>query len=117
MNFEEYKNITNRPDAFQRNIIEASKRELVSMHPPSASLLQGILKGEPISKPNLHNGNKDTDYFVVKLNIAEAEQIVEYLLDAEANAVGRNGKTTPQASHFASLVDAWVQYIDFLDRR
>ena len=115
MDVEEYKSICNRPDAFERGVLEASERELLSRHSPSALRLQEILRSAPVSKPLLHNGNKHTDYFLVRLNVAEAEQIVEYLVDAEADAVGRDGETTPQASHFGSLVDAWVQYVDFCD--
>lgn len=115
MNAEEYKSICNRPDVFERGVLEASERELLSRHPPSALRLQEILSGEPVPKPLLHNGSKHTDYFLVKLNVAEAEQIADYFVDAEADAVGRDGETTPQASHFASLADAWMRYINFCD--
>ena len=115
MDVEEYKSICNRPDAFERGILESSERELRSRHLPSALRLQEILKSSSVSKPLLHNGDKHTDYFLVTLNVAEAEQIVEYLVDAEADAVGEDGETTPQASRFGSLVDAWVRYVDFCD--
>jgi len=112
---EEYKSICDRPDAFERGVLEASERELLSRHLPSALRLQEILSGAPVLKPLLHNGGKHTDYFLVTLDIAEAEQIVEYLVDAEAEAVGLDGETTPQASHFGSLVDLWTRYVDFCD--
>jgi hypothetical protein len=112
---EEYKFICNRPDAFERGVLEASERELHSRHLPSALRLQEILKSASVSKPLLHTGGKHTDYFLVMLNVVEAEQIVEYLVDAEADAVREDGETAPQASRFGSLVDAWVRYIDFCD--
>jgi len=115
MDVEEYKNICNKPNVFQRGLLEASERELVLRHLPSAYHLQEILIDSPISKPRLHNDRKDADYFLVKLDVAKAEEIVEYLVDAEADAVGREGETTPQASHYASLVDVWMRYIDFCD--
>lgn len=115
MDVEEYKSICNRPNAFERGVLEASERELLSRHSSSALRLQEILRRAPVSKPLLHNGGKDTDYFLVTLNVAEAEQIVEHLVDAEADTVGRDGETTPQANRFGSLVDAWVRYIDFCD--
>ncbi len=115
MDVEEYKSICNRPDAFERGVLEASERELLSRHLPSALRLQEILRSATVSKPLLHNGGKHTDYFLVTLNVSEAEQIAGYLLDAEAGAVGRDGETTPQASHFGSLVDAWTRYIDFCE--
>lgn len=117
MDAEEYKSICNRPDAFERGVLETSERELLSRHSPSALRLQEILRGAPVSKPLLHNADKHTDYFLVKLNLAEAEQIVEYLVDAEADAVGRDGETTLQASRFGSLVDAWARYVDCCDGR
>jgi len=117
MDVEEYKSICNQPDVFERGMLENSMQELLSRHLPSALRVQEILKSVPISKPHLHNGNQDTDYFQITLNLSEAEQIVEYLLDAEAESVGSDGQTTPQASRFASLVNAWERYIDFCDQR
>ena len=116
MDANEYKVLCSRPDAFQRGVLEATAQMLSSLHPPSASLLREMLKGTPISKPALHAGAEAADYFIVKLNVAEAEQLVEYLLDAEASAVGLNGETTPEASRTAGLIGAWVRYIDFRDQ-
>ena len=115
MDANEYKVICSRPDAFHRGVLEATRQMLSPLHPPSASRLREVLDGTPISKPALHAGGEDTEYFIVKLDVAEAEQIIEYLLDAEAGAVGLNGETTPGASHASGLVDAWVRYVDFCD--
>ncbi len=115
MDENEYKVICGRPDAFRRGILEATRQILSPLHPPSASRLREVLEGAPISKPELHTGGEGADYFIVKLDVAEAEQIVEYLLDAEAGAVGSNGGTTPEASRASGLVDAWVRYVDFCD--
>jgi hypothetical protein len=115
MNTEEYKMACNQSNVFPRCLLEDTERELVSRHKPSAIRLQEILKTPPVQKPELHNADKGTDYFLVTLNESEAEQIVEYLVDAEADAVANNGETTPKASRIASLVDAWVNYIDFCD--
>jgi hypothetical protein len=115
MDVNEYKLICSRPDAFDRGILEATAQELSSSHPPSASRLREALEGAPIPKPELHTGGGDTDYFIVKLDTAEAEQIVEYLLDAEAEAVGWRGETTREASRISGLIASWVRYIDFCD--
>ena len=115
MDAEEYKSICNRADSFERGVLEASERELLSRHSSSASRLQEILRSEPITKPLLHNGGKHTDYFLVVLDVAEAEQIADCLVDAEVDAIGDDGETTPQASCFASLADAWMRYVDFRD--
>jgi len=84
---EEYKSICNRPDAFGRGVLEASERELLSRHSPLALRLQEILRSAPVSKPLLHNGGKETDYFLVTLDVAEAELIADCLVDAEVEAV------------------------------
>ena len=115
MDVAEYKTICNQPNALKRFVIEASEQVLRLRNPVLALSLKNILKSTPISKPVLHNGSEDTDYFLVTLDVAKAEQIMEYLVDAEVNAVGKDGKTTRQASYFGSLVDAWLRYIDFCD--
>jgi hypothetical protein len=103
------------PDAFGREVLEATAQVLSSLHPPSVLRVLEAFEGVPISKPELHTGGEDTDYFIVKLDVAEAEQIVEYLLDAEADAVGGRDETTRAASHISGLIAAWVRYIDFCD--
>lgn len=115
MNAEEYKTICSRPDAFQRSVLEATEHALSLRHPPSALRVREVLTVTPILKPKLHEGGEHTDCFLITLNAVEAEQIVEYLVDAEADAVGLEGETTSEASRFAGLVNAWVQYVDFCD--
>jgi hypothetical protein len=112
----EYKVVCKRPDALHRGLLEATEQALHLRHPLSAVRLREVLESKPIPKPELHTGGEDTDYFTVKMKIAEAKQIVEYLLDAEANAVGRDGETTSEANRLADLVDAWANYVDFCDR-
>lgn len=114
MNAEEYKSICKRPDTFQRGIIKATE-QAVKERSDLAVKLREILDGTAIPKPDSHNGSKESDYFPVKLNVEDAEQIQDYLFDAEASAVGLNGKTTPMTSHYASLVDVWQRYIDFCE--
>ncbi|MCP9494030.1 MAG: hypothetical protein MSG64_06175 [Pyrinomonadaceae bacterium MAG19_C2-C3] len=96
-------------------MLEATEQTLSLRHPPSALRLRDVLNGTPILKPKLHEGGEHTDCFLVTSNVVEAEQIVEYLIDAEADAVGLEGETTSEASRFAGLVDAWVRYVDFCD--
>ena len=115
MNVEEYKSISSRPDAFRREVLEATQRALTLRHPPSAMRLQDVLSGDPVLKPELHQGDERSDYFIVDLNVSEAEQIMEHLVVAEVESLSADGTTTPEASRFGSLVDAWVKYIDFCD--
>lgn len=112
MNAKEYQSICKRPDAFQRGIIDATDRALKEK-PHLALKLREVLNGTIVPKPDLHDGSKESDYFLIRLNLDEAEQIQDYLFEAEAGAVGLNGETTPTASHFASLVDTWQRYVDF----
>jgi hypothetical protein len=111
----EYKRICSRPDAFPRNQLEATAQILSRKHPPSAQLAGQILRQAPIAKPELHTREERTDCFLVEIDVAEAEQIMEYLIDAEAEAVGLEGQTTQETSHIANLVGAWVRYIHFRD--
>lgn len=111
----EYKGVCSRPDAFNRGQLEETERILSSMHSPSAQLAGKILRSAPIAKPELHTGDARADCFLVDLDVSEAEQIMEYLIDAEAGAIGLEGQTTQETSEIANLVDAWVRYIDFLD--
>jgi hypothetical protein len=114
MNAEEYKSICRRPDALQRGIIEATEQALKG-HSDLVLKFREILEGTAIPKPDSHNESKESSYFLVKLNVEDVEQILDYLFDAEASAVGLNGETTPMTSHYASLVDVWRRYIDFCE--
>jgi hypothetical protein len=116
MNAEEYKAICVRPDVFRRSVLEATEQALLQQHLSSALWLRAVLESEVLPKPELHRGSEESDCFIVKLDVVEAEEIAEHLLDAEAGAVGQNGETTADASRFASLVDAWARYIRFCDR-
>jgi hypothetical protein len=114
MDAENYKSICSRPDVFQRAVIESTARAIKEHEHLSLKLLE-IINGAAINKPDLHTGSNDSDFFRIKIDAEEAEQIEDYLLSAEAHAVGENGETTSAASHFASLADAWRRYIDFCE--
>ena len=114
MEAEEYKSICAQPDVFQRTVIESTARALKEHHQLAQQLLE-IVNGTPVAKPGLHDKNNDFDFFRIKLDVGQAEQIEDYLLSAEADAVGEDGETTSAASHFASLADRWRRYIDFCE--
>ena len=116
MTAEEYKAACKMPDVLPRWAIEATKRSLDGS-PALVSRLREILDGEPITKPDLHKGGKEVDHFHVQLADDEAQQIQDSLFDLEAGAVGSQGESTPAASHFASLVDIWQEYIEFNEKK
>ena len=111
----EYKSISSRPNAFRREVLEATERALSMRHPPSAMRLRDVLSGVPVRKPKLHQGGESSDCFIVTINVAEAEQIMEYLVDAEAESVNADCTTSGEASRIGELVGAWVRHIDFCD--
>jgi len=121
MDANEYREICCRPDSFQRAVLEATTQILLQSHPPLAVRVRELLEGSPISKPDLHGAGKNTDYFTVKLDVADAEQIVGFLQDAEVAAVldaqmapvESNGRTPTKADRVAALVDTWMGYVAF----
>ena len=115
MNTEEYSSLCKQRDAFSKGSLDATRYALKGTHAPSFERLTEILDGNPVEKPELHTGDKYTDYFKVELNTAQAEQIVEHLIDLEAEAVGPDGETTSKASMYSDLVNAWVNYVELSD--
>jgi hypothetical protein len=45
--------------------------------------MRRILNTTAIPKPARHEGDQRTDYFLVDLDVSQAEQIMEHLIDAE----------------------------------
>jgi hypothetical protein len=115
MSVTEYKASCNRPDAFNRGVLEDTVRVLSVAHPVLASQVREILAAEPISKPMLHDGDDSTDYFLVELSVDDAGGIADALGSAEGGAVGINSETTSKASHYGALHDVWANYVEFRD--
>jgi hypothetical protein len=116
VNPRNYKERTTTPDAFSRGALTDT---VAALQPSDFKLrreIEAILEATPIPKPPLHAGKRDTDFFHVSLPADTAEAIADALLVAEAEAVSADGSTTPQASHYAALVDMWTRYRDFLHR-
>jgi hypothetical protein len=112
MNAAEYKMACQQPATFSRFIIEETAR-LLTTDSKLKARLEAISTQEPIQKPTLHNGERNADYFPVNLSQAEAAEIIDILLSAEAEAVSPDGETTPYASFIVRLVDVWSAYLDF----
>jgi hypothetical protein len=111
MNANDYKQICSRPDVLQRAVLEQTARVIQIDLPAHAEHIESILGESPVSKPAQHNGGNETDYFYIDLSDEEAGEIIEYLLEKEAGAIGVDGNTTAEASSLGRLVDLWTQYI------
>lgn len=96
-----------------RGLIEASESVILTRDRDLAARLTKILDAPPVSKPSLHTGGAHNDYFHIKIDLDVAKKIVELLIDAEADAVGNNGETTPEASRISALVNVWTEYIEY----
>jgi len=107
MTTEEYKKICSQQNAIGRLAIYETLRALQGEDASVIAELEGILEKPPIEKPPKHEGGPDTDFFLIDVKQETLEKIVETLGDREADAVGIDGKTTPEASRFATLLDIW----------
>ena len=94
-------------------------REICSLvqesNPDLAEPLNAILSGTPIEKPIGHTGDTSTDWFFVALDFPTAEAIGDLISQAEVDAVGVDGSTTPAASLWASYFDEWHQYLEVIE--
>ncbi len=107
-----YHEICDSPSAFSRHELEQTLAALEKAESNLKVLVGDILKSKPIEKPTLHQGGKEEDYFLVRLAIDDAAEIVEELGGLEAQAVSPEGETTSQASQYASLLDRWFNYFE-----
>jgi len=114
MDSSAYQSLCNQPNAFPRAVLEATRRA-VSSNLELESALRKELERAPIPKPPLHDGGRETDYFLIAVGENEAEQIVDLLFNAEVASVGLDGETTAMASGYASLIDLWSNYLEFND--
>ena len=114
VNATKYKELTTEPDAFSRAALAHSAEALQHSLPEIAHDIRNVLGTAPIPKPPLHDAGSDSDFFHISLRIEKVDAIADALLSAEAGAVAADGSNTPQASHYATLVDIWSRYRDHL---
>lgn len=71
--------------------------------------LLDILNKNKIPKPENHNRKEDieTNHYKIDLTKNQLKEIIDLLMDLEVESLTMDGKSTPQTSHFASLVDKW----------
>lgn len=108
---DRYHNLCNAPDSFSRSELEKTLLALENGGSTKAKLVYEALQSKPIEKPKLHKGGPETDYIKVNIGVEDAEKIIEELGTLEAGAVSLEGNTTPLASHYASLLDRWFNYV------
>lgn len=114
MDTNTYHEISTHPASFSRYELEQTLAALTKAESSKIVLVGNILKSKSIEKPTHHEGDEKTDYFLVQVAIEDAEEIVEELGTLESEAVSPEGHTTHQASHYASLLDKWFNYVESL---
>ena len=114
MDTNTYHEICAQPTSFSRYVLEETLAALTKAESSKIVLVNNVLKTKSIEKPTHHEGGKETDYFFVQMAIEDAEEIVEELGTLEAGVVSPEGHTTHQASHYASLLDKWFNYVESL---
>lgn len=102
-----YKQQSESKNAFSRNVLEETVRAIRPVNVGIADKIQSLLDSGPVQKPQKHKGGPETDFFMVELDQSEIEVIVEVFANLEVTNISPDGRTTSEASHYASLLDAW----------
>lgn len=111
MTTDEYKQLCNQPNAFSRKDLEITEKVLINKNGSVALHLSKILQASPITKPEKHQGDKFTDYFLISLSESDVETIIDVFTDLEAESLDNNRMTTPSASFYGGIVDKWLRYL------
>jgi hypothetical protein len=116
----EYKERCSKPDAFPRGALEETVRELSRCEPgqcdvPTGPLLEplrAILAEPPIEKPELHRGDRSTDFFSVsRVSKDEAAAIADVFVGLEVGCVDPvTGEITGSGGDYAALCGAWNNF-------
>jgi len=114
METKAYHEICNKPSSFSRQELEQTLTALEKAGSNKKVLVSGVLKSKPVEKPDLHQGGNEADYFLIQIAIKDAEEIAAELGTLEVQAVSTEGHTTPEATHYASLLDKWFNYVESL---
>ena len=114
MDTDSYHKLCDKPKVFSREELEKTSIALSKVVSAERKLITAALKSEVIKKPELHQGGKETDYILVNIKDADADEIIEELGTLEAQAISPEGRTTPLAFEYASLVDRWLKYVNSL---
>lgn len=109
---ERYRELCAGPKAFSRGELEETLAALKAAGSSGQEAVLEALKSDPIEKPELHRGGKETDYFEVDVGAGDVTRILSSLGELEARSVDADGDTTPMASRYASLLDRWARYAD-----
>jgi hypothetical protein len=111
MNSDQYDQMTSKPTSFRR--AELERILLVASHslPDDAQALHAILESAPIPKPDLHKGQRESDWFEVSMPNGAIRKIGDALLDAEAAAVAPGDAPSAEARRIAGLLDRWSRQL------
>ena len=108
MEARKYGRLTSSPLYIRRSVIEETASILTGQNDSTTDALNRLLGAQPLTKPEQHTGDYSTDYFdTTELSDDVLQDICDYLLDAEADAIPLSGETTSEASRIASLLDLW----------
>lgn len=108
MDAQKYGRLTSSPLFVRRATIEETIA-LVNRKPGDpADALNRLLHSDPLPKPEGHTGDSATDYLDTSgLGDELLSLILDYLIDAEADAALRPESSIPSATKIALLVDLW----------
>ena len=109
MDATEYKTSIAAPEAMRRETLDASLQVLRAMDPAVSQRVEAALQVQTIPRPSKHAGG--AEWVTVSLPVDLAESVVDCLGSAEAEAVGLDGNTTPEASRVAGLLDTWSRWL------
>ncbi len=113
MDWTGYRNICDRGDVLSRFLLERTAALLETAGEDALAMnLRKVVAGEPLPKPHDHRGGASSDFFVMGLDTATIERIVEIVHGARCA-----GSRTPEGRSLGGFVEAWQEYLDWQNGR
>ena len=103
-----------RADVFSRGALEITCQMTRKQRPSLALKIQNIVVLSPLEKPPSFTENKNADYFIVDLELADLREIV-YILTGQLNSIAGNHQNNyPLGNSVAvmlqSLIEDWLRF-------
>jgi len=114
VNSSQYHKLCESPQAFVRGNLKETLSALKKVNSSKIIIINQALSLPPITKPKLHQGGADTDYFKINIKAKDADEIIDELGNLVAESFDINDEPTSLTYNYESLIDKWLNYVESL---